>query len=249
MPPDEYREPSESARFPTTRWSRVVAAADPNSIEARRALGELCENYWYPIYALIRYQGRDADQASDLTQEYFARLLERGTLNAIDPRLGRFRAFLRVDCGYFLADERDRSLAKKRGGGSKPIPIDFRDAEGRYLVEPLDTATPERIFDRAWAMTLLESAVEQIAREHRESGRERIFDQLHPVLIGDPRALPYAEIAARLGKTEAAVQSAVARLRRRFREVVREHIASTLNNPGADDIEDELRSLFAALSR
>ena len=246
---DEPREPASSARFPTTQWSRVVAAADSNPSEARRALADLCENYWYPIYILIRRQAGNADEARDLTQDYFARLLEKEILAAVDRREGRFRTFLRVDCGFFLADERDRDHAQKRGGGLKPISIDLRDAEGRYLAEPIDTSTAERLFDRAWATTLLDRAVDQVESEHRESGREDMFNELHHVLIGDHRALPYAEIAARLGKTEAAVQSAVSRLRRRFREVVRERIAATLDNPDAADIEDELRALFAALSR
>ena len=137
-------------RFPTTRWSRVAAAADPDRPEAREALAELCAAYWFPVYALIRRKGHDPDAALDLTQDYFARLLEKGTVAAADPDKGRFRSFLLADCSFFLSDRRDRDRALKRGGGRPVLSIDARDAEGRFLREPSHDQTPERLFERDW---------------------------------------------------------------------------------------------------
>ncbi len=149
MTPDTPR-PS-AAPFPTTRWGRVVDAVEGGSTASRQALADLCQAYWYPIYAFIRRRGHGADETLDLTQDFFVRVLERDILASADPEKGRFRAFLRADCGFFLADQRDRDRAVKRGGGVIPLSIVARDAEGRYLVEPAETETPERLFDRAWA--------------------------------------------------------------------------------------------------
>src|SRR4051794_16415702 len=174
------------ARFPTTRWSRVLAAGGRSTPEAGAALAQLCAAYWYPVYALIRRSGHDADEAADLAQDYFARLLEKGTLAAADPEKGRFRAFLRTDCGFFLADVRDRAARLKRGGGVAPISIDARDAEGRYCVEPADELTAEKLFDRAWAEALLDRALARLAAEYAESGRAALFAQLEPALTPGP---------------------------------------------------------------
>ena len=159
------------ARFPTTCWSRVARAADPVNPEARAALAELCASYWYPIYALVRRKGHGPDDALDLTQEYFARLLEKGVLAAADPGKGRFRAFLRTDCGFFLADARDRRGRLKRGGGAVVLSIDAAGAEGRYHVEPAGGLTPEQLFDRAWAMAMLDRTLALLADEYARTGR------------------------------------------------------------------------------
>ena len=177
------------------------------------------------------------------------RLLESGVLAAADRHKGRFRSFLRADCGYFLADQRDRDHAQKRGGGIAPVSIDARDAEGRYRVEPADELTPERLFDRAWALTLLGRAVEQIASEYDESGRSALFEKLKFVLSDGSHTLSYAAIAVELNMSEVAVQSAIQRLRKRFRAVVREQIAATLDDPAPADVEDEIHALFTALGR
>ena len=240
---------SQRHRFPTTHWSRIVAAGARATPEDREALNELCRAYWYPLYAFIRRKGYDADTAQDLTQSYFIRLLERGILGAADPQRGRFRAFLRTDCGYFLAGERDRQNAQKRGGDRSFLSIDAVDAEGRYRFEPADGATPEDLFDRAWAAMLLERVIDQIDREYREAGRGTLFDRLKTVLTEGPRSLPYAVIAQQLGATEIAVQSAAQRLRKRFRELVRTQVAETLKDPSPEDVEDELLHLFEALGR
>jgi len=236
-----------AAPFPTTRWSRVVAAGDPAAPESRAALAELCAAYWYPIYALIRRRGHPAEDSRDLAQDYFARLLEKGTLAAADRGRGRFRAFLKTDCGFFLADRRDRDAALKRGGGRATVSFDALDAEARYRAEPADATTPERLFDRAWALTLLEGVLDGLAAEHAEAGRGAWFERLRGVLTGGPGALPYAEVAAQLGTTEAAVQQAVRRLRKRYRDALRGRIAATLDTPDEAAIEGEVRDLFAAL--
>ncbi len=245
---DPEANPSAKAPFPTTRWSRVAAAVDPAEPGARAALEELCRAYWYPLYAFIRREGCGPDEAADLTQEYFARLLDTGLLARADRKKGRFRAFLRTDCGFFLAHRAERDRARKRGGGAAPLSIDARDAEGRYLREPADPGlTPDRLFDRAWALRLLDSVLEHLAREYADSGRAAQFESLQFVLSAGPRPVSYATLAARLGTTEGAVQAAVQRLRRRYRDVLREQVAATLENPDESAVEEELRDLFAAL--
>ncbi len=239
---------SSKSPFPTTRWSRVAAALDPAEPGARAALEELCRSYWYPLYALIRRKGHTPDEAADLTQADFVRLLDTGLIARADRRKGRFRAFLRTDCGYFLAHQAEQGRAQKRGGGETPLSIDARDAEGRYLREPADPGlTPDRLFDRAWALRLLAGTLERLAREYAESGRSALFEALQVVLSEGPRSVPYATIAARLGTTEGAVPAAVQRLRRRYREVLRELVAATLEVPDDAAVDEELRELFAAL--
>jgi RNA polymerase sigma-70 factor (ECF subfamily) len=242
-------EPPLAARFPTTQWSRVVAAGDGTGPDAREALAELCAAYWYPLYALIRRKGHDADAALDLTQDYFARLLERGHVAVAEPAKGRFRSFLRTDCGFFLADQRDLARALKRGGGRAPLSIDARDAEGRYRVEPIDAITADRLFDRAWALMLLDRVLNRLDRESADSGRSAPFESLKLVLTDGPRAIAYATIAAQHGMTEAAVEGAVRRLRHRYRILLRDEIAATLDDPSPAAVADEIRALFAALGR
>jgi RNA polymerase sigma-70 factor (ECF subfamily) len=236
--------PSE-APFPTTRWSRVLAAGDRAAPEARDALAELCASYWYPVYAFIRRKGHAPESALDLTQGYFARLLESRTLAAADPARGRFRSFLYADCSHFLAHERERAGAARRGGGRALLSIDARDAEGRYRFEPAHEQTPERLFERDWALTLLEGVLGGLRREYERDGRGAVFEALKDVLTAGARTAPQAELARRLGMTEPAVQVAVHRLRRRYREALRAAIAATVADEA--EVEDELRDLFAAL--
>ena len=241
-------ESHKPSGFPTTRWSRIARAGAPDEAKARAALAELCEAYWYPIYALVRRRGHAESDALDLTQEYFARLLENPVFAAADPARGRFRGFLRTDCGYFLAGVRDRDRAQKRGGDQKAVSIDTRDAEGRYLSEPADDLTPDRLFDRAWGLTLLGRALDRLAAQYLATGRAQLFERLQGVLAGDSRTLPYAEIARDLGLTEAAVQQAASRLRKRYRQTLRDEIAGTLDDPTEEAIESEIRDLFDALA-
>ncbi len=231
--------------FPTTCWSNVARAGDPDNPATRDGLAALCAAYWFPLYCFIRRKGHNAEVALDLTQEYFARFLEKGILGSADRHKGRFRSFLFADCNHFLAHYHDHNAAQKRGGGRTPISIDARDAEGRYRAEPSHNVTAEQLFARDWALTLLADVLNRLRCEYEASGRSRIFEALKEVLSdGSPRA-PHAELAAAIGSTPRAVQVAVHRLRKRYRELIREVILTTVADPG--DVEAEIRDLFVAL--
>jgi RNA polymerase sigma-70 factor (ECF subfamily) len=234
--------------FPTTCWSRVARAGDLGGDDARDALAELCAAYWYPVYALVRRLRYGEADALDLTQEYFARLLEKPVLAAADPGRGRFRAFLHTDCTFFLNGRRDRDRARKRGGPRPLLSIDACDAEGRYLVEPADEPA-DRLFERSWALTLLGRAVDRLASEYATTGRGPLFERLQGVLTGGSRTVSYGEVARDLGLSEAAVQQAASRLRRRYREALRAEIAATLEDPTDAAVESEIRDLFDALGQ
>jgi RNA polymerase sigma-70 factor (ECF subfamily) len=223
----------------------VILAGHTDAPQSRESLAELCEAYWYPLYAYIRRRGHDPEQARDLTQDFFARALEKGLLAEADPTRGRFRSFLRRVCADFIANRRDWEHAQKRGGGQAVLPIDTVDAEGRYALELADGLTPERIFDRSWALTLLARVLDQLGREYDEAGKAVTFEALRGVLAGEPGLTSYAAVAARLGTTEGAARVAAHRLRRRYGELLRHEIASTLADP--DEVDDEIRDLFAAL--
>jgi RNA polymerase sigma factor (sigma-70 family) len=238
-------ERQASGQFPSTRWSRVVAAKDLAAPEAREALATLCEAYWYPIYAFVRRQGHSPEASQDLTQEFFAYVLERDLFAKADPSRGRFRTFLRTVCARQLADHRDRQNAIKRGGGRPVLAIDAEDAEGRYAREPAHDLTAERIFDRSWALTLLDRVLDGLRSEYAAAGRAATFEELRAVLTRGPDTGSYAPIAVRLGTTEGAVRVAVHRLRRRYGILLRQEIAGTVDDP--NEIDDEIRSLFASL--
>ena len=230
--------------FATTRWSLVAAAADPADPQTRAALAALCTAYWYPVYGYVRRQGHPHHAAQDLTQAFFARLLEKNDLAAADQTRGRFRSFLLAACRHFLLNERDKEAAKKRGGGRHRLALDFADADGRFSREPATEETPERAFDRQWALGLLARAVAELRAEYVESGRGKLFDARKDVLVGGAE-VGYAELAGPLGMTEGAVKVAVHRLRQRYRDRLRAAIADTVSS--ADEIDDEVRDLFAAL--
>lgn len=236
--------PSGVASFATTRWSIVLAAGGGDSHEAGVALAALCETYWYPLYAYIRRQGHDAQTAQDLTQGFFARLLEKRDLDGAAPESGRFRSYLLGAVKHFLANEYDRAHAQKRGGGRKHLSLDFGAAEDRYRLEPADRQTPEAVYLRQWALTLLRRVQQQLEEEAHRSGSAEQFACLRTYLTGGDNA-PYSEAAGKLGMTEGAVKTAVHRLRRRFRERLREQIAQTI--PSEDQIDDEINALFEAL--
>jgi DNA-directed RNA polymerase specialized sigma24 family protein len=245
--PDDRRdgEPAAPRRFATTHWSVVQAACDRGEPGSREAMARICADYWYPLYAFVRRKGHDAESAADLTQEFFARLLEKDFLAAVDRGRGRFRSFLLAACTHFLANERDRDRARKRGGGRPMVSIDAPAAEGRYRREPAHGITPERLFERRWALTLLDGVLEGLGREYREAGKGDLYDRLRFVLLGDRGAVPYVEVADALGMTEVAVKKAAERLRLRYRAALRERIAETVEDAG--QVEDEIRALFAAL--
>lgn len=232
-------------RFLTTRWSLVAAARVPDE-QGRRALAELCRLYWYPLYAWIRRRGYTRDEAEDLTQGLFARLLERDGLASFQSARGRFRAFLLGACRHYLANEWDRARAEKRGGDRTRLPLDFGDAEERYAREP-DRGEVDRLFERRWALTLLEQVLVRLRGEFESAGKTEHFEALKGTLIGDESAPSYARIGERLGMSESAVKVAVHRLRKRYRELLREEIAETVSSP--EEIEEEIRDLFEALGR
>lgn len=230
--------------FATTRWSLVAAARDPAAPEARQALAELCGLYWYPVYAYVRRRGHDHHAAEDLTQAFFARLLEKHDVAAADRTRGRFRSFLLTACQHFLANRHDHETAKKRGGGAVHVSLDLDRASERFAREPAVDDSPERAFGRLWALDLLGRTVEALRGEYADSGRARLFDELKACLTGGAGA-GYAELAERLGLTEGAVKVAVHRLRQRYRDRLRGAIAETVASP--KEVDDEIRDLFAAL--
>ncbi len=236
-------ESDPHAHFPTTCWGRLLRIKDP------AALAELCKAYWYPIYAYVRRQGHHEHDAHDLTQAFFARLLEKETIAAADPARGRFRAFLLADCRFFLADARDRERALKRGGGLTFRSLDPSAAESRYRLEPAHLETPERLYERAWAMALVEATMAEVARHYADSGRAALFEALAPLLASFTEAPSQAEVAARLGTTPGAVQVALHRARARFGKTLRHRVAATLDEPTPAEVDDEVRALFAALAR
>jgi RNA polymerase sigma-70 factor (ECF subfamily) len=229
--------------FVTTHWSVVLSAQNVNSPLAAEALAKLCHAYWFPLYAFIRRQGRSPHDAQDLTQEFFARLLEKDYLKSAAREKGKFRTFLLVVLKRFLANEWDRQHAQKRGGFAPLLSIDQELAESRFAAEPGHSLQPDVLFDRQWAITLLERTMALLQEEYVSTGRASLFDFLRGCLARDESALPYADIATRLKLTEAAVKMAVQRLRARYREILRREIGDTVASP--DEIEDEIRHLFA----
>ncbi|HEY2159254.1 MAG TPA: sigma-70 family RNA polymerase sigma factor [Isosphaeraceae bacterium] len=223
----------------------MTTAAGRDDGEAREALAMLCQAYWYPIYAFVRHRGFSPEQAQDRTQDFFAYVLERDLIAKAYPARGRFRAFLRTVCARHLAGDRDRLNAAKRGGGRARLAIDPLDAERRYALEPTHEMTAERIFDRTWALTLLNRVVERLRSEYDDSGRAAKFEELIAVLTRDPESTPYSEIARRLGTTEGNIRVAVHRLRRRYGVLLHEEIAATVGD--AAQVDDEIHALFAAL--
>jgi len=243
--PSQPGSPHHPARFATTRWSVVLAAGgEDDSSKARDALATLCEAYWYPLYAFVRRRGHKAEEAQDLTQAFFARMLEKHFLRDVHPELGRFRSFLLACLKHFLSNEREKARALKRGGGLKPISIDSHAAEQRYRLEPADDETPEKLFERQWAVTLLSQTLSQLEAEAERDGRGELFAQLKVYLTGE-QGPSYAEVAARFDMTEDAVKAAVYRLRKRYRKCLREQIAQTVADE--EQVEQEIQDLFAAL--
>ncbi len=235
-----------ASSFETTSWSLVRRAAARSCAEGEKALAALCLQYWSPVYLYIRRRGFSADEAADLTQGFFARLMEKGTLRAADPEKGRFRTFLLVACRNFLTNEHDRMSARKRGGGIPSLSLNFKDAEDRYHAEPSHGLTAERLFERQWALEMISRSLQQLEDECKSAGRGPLFDALKPGLSGLGESVPASTAAASLGMSEAAVRKASQRLRQRFGQILRTRIADTLDGP--EDLEDEIRALFLALA-
>lgn len=225
----------------------LAAGEGRPTADARAALTTLCETYWYPLYAFLRGRGHGPADAEDLTQAFFAMLLEKHVLRHADPSRGRFRSFLLTALKNFAANVHARNTAAKRGGGVPALPLEFETAEGRFILEPSSSESPERSFDRRWALTLLDRAMSRLQDEAELKKRQEQFEALKPSLTGDEHQLSYASTANALGMSEGAVKVAVHRLRRRFRDIVRDEISQTVS--GAGEIEDELRHLWSAVAR
>jgi RNA polymerase sigma-70 factor (ECF subfamily) len=222
----------------------VIAAADSRRKEARDALVWLCEGYWYPLYAYVRRRGYPADQAQDLTQEFFIRLVQGRYLDRAEPEKGRFRAFILTSLKFFLADEADRDRAQKRGGG-KVLSLEISSGEERYQREPAHNETPERIFERRWALSVLDRVVERLRNEFVRHGRAEHFEKLKVFLLGQSGA-SYAALARDMKTSEGALKVAIHRLRKRYRDLFRQEIADTVADPA--EVESELRFLAAVLT-
>ena len=233
------------AGFQTTHWSLVQAAADSASPASQAALEALCRTYWPTVYAYLRRRGHDVEAAQDLTQGFFTELIDKKRLKGADRERGRFRSFLLVSVKNFAANEWDRSRAKKRGGGNLPIPLDLRDAEPAYRLEPREERTPETIFERRWAIALLKKVHVRLEQEMEQGVNRQRFTRLKLYLTGDVEGIPYREVAAELQMSESAVKVAVFRLRRRFGRLLREEIAHTLADPAM--IDEEINFLLKAI--
>jgi RNA polymerase sigma-70 factor (ECF subfamily) len=237
----------KGGRFATTQWSLVLAAREAESAAGREALARLCGLYWAPVFAFVRHRGHSAEEAEDLTQGFFTRLIEKGVVGEADRSRGRFRSFLLAACRHYLSNERDRRTAKKRGGGTTPLSFDVEDAEARYGRHLAHGETPEAIYERQWSLTLLDRVLDDLREEYDSTGRGRHFERLKPFLTGDEDAGTYAEAARALGTTESAVKVAVHRLRSRYRETLRATVAAT--TASEDDVADEIAYCLRVLSR
>ena len=240
-------DPAPNPRaFHTTRWSLVARASEGQGEPARAALEELCAAYWYPLYAYLRRKGNTADEAADFVQGFFAALIEKGYVGQADPDRGRFRGFLMVAVRNFASKERAKQRALKRGGGHATFSLDVEDGERRYAQEPAGGESAEQLFERRWALTLLDRALERLAESQRGSTpiKAERFEALRP-FIGGGGAIPYREVGEPLGMSETAVKVAVHRLRQRYRDILRDEIAQTVEDPS--QIDDEIRRLMSAV--
>jgi RNA polymerase sigma-70 factor (ECF subfamily) len=229
--------------FDTTRWSLVLAAAGSDSNAARDALATLCETYWYPLYAYVRRRGIDPEDARDLTQGFLTSLIERQDFDGLRQEAGRFRAFLLASLKHYISNSSARQRTQKRGGGR--LIVSLENAEGQYVVEPADHGTPETLFERRWALTVVEGLLADLRTEWTNSGRAIEFDEFKACLLGQAPAGGYVAVAARLGTSEGAVKAAVHRLRRRFQLLLRQRVGETVAD--SRDVDDEIRHLIKAL--
>lgn len=240
-------KPDQHQSFHTTRWSLVASARTPNDSEGRRdALTELYSNYWYPLFAYLRRKGYSATDTSDYLQSFFVELIEKDILNAVEPETGRFRWFMMSAAARFASKQLVRQNAVKRGGAVTQFSIDIDDAERRYMMEPVDGWTPEKLFDRGWALEVLKQSLEKLREEYQAKSKERLFELLQSTLSGsDLNAKSYEAIARELDMTEGAIKVAAFRLRARFRDVLKEVVAQTVQSD--DEVDNELEQLLSSL--
>jgi len=234
------------AVFATTHWSVVLAAGHSSVPGAQEALEKLCRAYWYPLYVYVRRQGQSPHDAQDLTQEFFARLLEKKYLRLADPDRGKFRAFLLKSLKHFLVNEWEKARTQKRGGGQSFIHLDADLAESRYATEPVQALTLDDVYEKRWAVTLIETVLARLRESYVTAGRLSVFESLKTFIWGEQTTLSYADMAPQLGLTEGAVKVAVHRLRGRYRELLRAEIAETVATPG--EVDEELQHLIAVLT-
>jgi len=246
--PENSSEPTTKPGdvFATTHWTVVLAAREGSSQQADMALEELCRTYWYPLYVYVRRQTPTREDAEDLTQAFFARFLQKNYLAAISSERGRFRAFLLAALKHFLANEWDRANRQKRGGGATLVSLDWQDADTRYQIDPPDNLSPDKLYDRAWAVTMLERVIARLRDENTNEGKAGLFGELKPFLMVGKSAIPYAQVADSLKLTEGAVRVAVHRLRVRYRELLRDEVRQTISDPA--QVEEEMRTLFSAFA-
>ena len=240
-------EPSAkvSGLFTTTHWSVVLAAGQSANVQASAALEQLCRTYWYPLYAYMRRGGYPPEDAADLTQGFFARLLREDFLSGVGPEKGRFRSYLLACLKHFLSDELDKAHAWKRGGQVQFLSLDREAAESRYWEEPASDLTPEKLYEQRWACVLLEQVMQRLEQDAAAAGKGAFFEALKPFLVGESHSVSYAELAVKLGVSEAALKMKAQRLRHRYQRLLREEIAHTVASP--DEVEDEIRYLFRVL--
>jgi RNA polymerase sigma-70 factor (ECF subfamily) len=232
--------------FTTTHWSVVLAAGRTNEPLSAVALETLCRTYWYPLYAYLRRRGVGEHDAQDLIQGFFAQLLERDWLHGVEQQKGRFRSFLLASLNYYLADERDRATAQKRGGGRPLISLDAQEAEERYRLEPVDDRSPDKLFERRWAMALLDQVLVRLAREFADAGKGELFKRLQPFLVAGGEAKTYAQVAVEADLSEEAFKKAVQRMRRRYQQLFRDEIAQTVASPA--EVDEELQHLCEVMA-
>ena len=231
--------------FATTRWSLVLAAGGESTEDSRRALEELCSQYWYPLYSYTRRRGYSANDASDLTQAFFVKLLKKKDIGTADANRGRFRTFLLTAMKNFLAGEWRKQNTLKRGGAFHFLSLDFDSAEASYQLEPSHELSPEAVYERRWAMSILETAVNTLQKQYSDSGKSDLFEAFKGSLGGDGEVLPYSQLSKSLGLTEGALRTAASRMRSRWRKRLRELVAPTVSSES--EIQDELRSLIASV--
>ena len=238
--------PIGTSRFTTTHWSMVLAAGDSSSPKHREALSTLCQQYWFPLYAYLRRRGNDRHQAEDLTQAFFVQMLDKHRLRGIRTKSGKFRSFLLASLKNFVANEIDRVRTQKRGGSHTILSLDFGNAERQYISEPTHQMSPEKLFEKSWALTVLEHTMNELKAEFTKSNKLRLFGHLRIYLTAETDTIPYHDVAKQLKMTEGAVKMAVYRLRTRYRELLREKVAQTVATQ--EQIEEEIRYMLAVLS-
>ncbi|MHC4725358.1 MAG: RNA polymerase sigma factor [Planctomycetota bacterium] len=238
--------PTGTSRFATTHWSVVLAAGDSSAPQHREALSTLCQKYWFPLYAYLRRRGYDTHQAEDGTQAFFAQMLEKHYLRGVEPKPAKFRSFLLMALKRFMADQRRRANAVKRGSGKKVLSLNIVAAESQYAIEPAHNLSPEKLFEKSWALTVLEQTMVRLEAELASTGKQELFESLKVYLCGAKDSIPYRDVAIELNMTEAAVKAAVYRLRQLYRRMLRDEIAQTVSTH--DQVDGEIQDLFTVLA-